>query len=175
MSGLDDFLEKTDLGEQTRDELRVGREVSGARRNDVAQEVELVVAVDDDGRAGGVGGPEVLDALVVAQEVNALVREPGLQGQAQLTGGDDVEAEPLLGDHAQELRRREGLGRIKHLAARTHGRHVLGRPPAHGRLVVDVQGRAMAAGQLDEVAAPNLHVAGGVDPVRDREQQVALA
>ena len=45
------------------------------------------------------------------------------------------------------------------------------RPLPHGGLVIDIERRAVGVGQLDEVAAAHLHVAGGVDPVRDREEQ----
>src|SRR5712691_12692494 len=78
--------------------------------HDLSQEVELVVAVYDYRRAGRLGGPEVIDALVVAQEMHAVTREPGLEREVQLAGRDYVQAEPFLGDHAQELRRCERLG-----------------------------------------------------------------
>ena len=43
---------------------------------------------------------------------------------------------------------------------------------AHGGFVVDIERGAVLACKLDEVATAHLHVAGGVDPVREREEQV---
>ena len=92
----------------------------------------------------------------------------------QLTGGDDVETEPLIGDHTQKLRRRKGFGRVEHLAGAAHGGDILRRSLADRGLVVHVERRAVAPRELDEVAAAHLHVARGVDPVRDREKQLGV-
>ena len=144
-----------------------------ARRNDLAQKLELVLAVDDHRRAGVVCGFEVLSAFVVAEKVDEVLREARLQRDVQLARRHHIQPEPLLGDDAQELRRSEGLGRVKHLAGRAHGGHVFrGALPDRG-LVIDVERRAVLPGQIDEIAAAHLHVAGGVHPVRDREQQAS--
>src|SRR5437667_156703 len=55
--------------------------------DDLTQEVELVVAVDDDGGPGPVGRLQVLDALVVAAEMDAVGRKIRFQREAQLAGG----------------------------------------------------------------------------------------
>ena len=43
-----------------------------AIRHDPPEHIELLEAVDDDGRAGAVGGVEVVPALVIAEEVEAV-------------------------------------------------------------------------------------------------------
>ena len=87
--------------------------------------------------------------------------------------GDDVETEALFGDHAQKLRRRKGLGRVEDLAAAAHCGHVLRRPLTDRRLVVHVERRAVRSREIGQVATAHLHVAGRVDPVRNREEQLA--
>ena len=136
------------------------------------QQVELMVAVDDDRGPGAICGLQVLDALVVAQEVDAVGWKVGLQREMQLARGDDVEAQPLVGDHAEETGRGKGFGRVKDLPRAVHRRHVFGRTLADGCLVVDVERGTVAAGELDEVAAAHVDVAGSIDPVRDREKQL---
>src|SRR6202158_1349156 len=69
------------------------------------------------------------------------------------------------------MRRRESLGRVEDLPARTHRGPVFRGALADRSLVIYTEGTAGVAGKLDEVAAAHLHVARGVDPVRDREQQ----
>jgi hypothetical protein len=54
-------------------------------------------------------GTEVLATLVVPQEVDAVAREPRSQGEVELAGGDDVQAQTLFCDHTQELRRGKSL------------------------------------------------------------------
>src|ERR1700674_1212592 len=140
--------------------------------NDLPQQLELVIAVDDDRHAGPVRGLHVLAALVVAEKVNPVLRKARPQREMKLAGRDDVEAQPLCGDHAQELRRCECLGRVENLAGGARGRHVLGRALANRRLVIDIERSAVHASKLNQVAAAHLHVAGGVYPVSDREQQL---
>src|SRR5579859_1229346 len=48
---------------------------SGAGCDDLIQELELMEAVDDDGGAGAVRRPQVTQALVVAEEMDALGRK----------------------------------------------------------------------------------------------------
>src|SRR5713226_1279806 len=57
------------------------------------QELELVIAVDDDGRARAIRGFHIFAALVVAQEVDAVLRETRPECQLELPRGDDVQAE----------------------------------------------------------------------------------
>jgi len=140
--------------------------------NHLAKQVELLVAVDDDRRARTVRSLEVLDALVVAEEMDAVAGKAGLQGEVELARRDHIQAKAFFGDDAKEPRRCKGLRRIEHLARPVHRGRVLGRPLADGCLVVHVERRAMAVSQLDEVAAAHLGVAGSVDPVRDREEQI---
>jgi len=137
----------------------------------VTQQVELVFPVDDDDRARAISGLQVLDALVVAEEVHAVARKAGLQRKVQLARRNDVEAETFLCDDAQELRRGERLGGVEDLSRAVHRGHVFRGALPYRRFVVDVKRGAMAAGDFNEVAATHLHVAGGVDPVRDREEQ----
>src|ERR1700686_664102 len=140
--------------------------------NNLPQELELIVAIDDDRRAGPVRRLHVLAALVVAEKVDGVLRKTRPQSEMKRARRHDFEAQPLLGDHAQELGRRECFGRVENLTGGAHGCDVLGGTLANGRLVVDVKRSAMRAGKCDEVAAAHLHVAGGVYPVRDREQQL---
>ncbi len=48
----------------------------GASRYDAVEQTELVKAVDDDRRAGAIGGVDVLPAFVVAEEMNPVGRKP---------------------------------------------------------------------------------------------------
>ena len=130
-----------------------------------------MVAVDHDRGSGAVRGLHVHHALVVAEKMDAVARKSRGQGEVQLARRHHVEAQPFFGDDTQELRRSEGLRRVQHLARTPHGRDVLRRAPAHSLFVVDIQRGSMPAGEIDEVAATHLHVASGVDPVRDREEQ----
>ncbi|OLE71971.1 MAG: hypothetical protein AUG05_07180 [Actinobacteria bacterium 13_1_20CM_2_66_18] len=143
--------------------------------DDLTQEVELVLAVDDDGGPGPVGRLQVLDALVVAEEMDTVGRKIRFQRQVQLAGGDDVESEALLGNHAKEPRRRKGFGRVQDLPRAAHRGHVLGRPLADGRLVVDVERSAMSSGQLDEVAAAHRSGAAGAAPAAATTAAAAFA
>src|SRR2546422_11359620 len=128
-------------------------------RNYATRRLDLVVAIDHDDRARAIGGLEVLDALVVAEEVDALARKVGLQREVKLARRDDVETEAFLRDDAKELRGGKRFGRVEDLSRAVHRRHVLRGALAHGRLVVHVKRRAMAASQLDEVTTAHLHVA----------------
>ena len=140
-------------------------------RHDLAKQLELVLAVDDDRRAAAERGPQVVDALVVAEEMDAVARIAGPQRQVELARGHDVQAETLVRDDPEEARRRERLCRVQDLARRPHRGDVLACALPHRLLVVDVEGRAVAARELDDITTADLHAARGVDPVRDREQQ----
>src|SRR4029077_13544968 len=97
----------------------------GAGGHDLIQEVELLEAVDHDRGARAVRGPQVAEALVVAQEMNSFGGEIGAKGEVELAFGHDVEAESLLRDNPQELRRRERFGRVQNLTRPAHRGHVL--------------------------------------------------
>src|SRR5229473_2440580 len=89
----------------------------------------------------------------------------------ELARRHDVEPEAFFRDDAEEPRRREGLSGVEDLAGGAHGGHIFGGALPDRGLVVHVEGRAALARQIDQVASAHLHVAGGVDPVRDREKQ----
>ena len=129
--------------------------------------------VDDDSRTGTVRGIQVLAALVVAEKMNPVARKFRPQREVELACGDHVQPKSFLGDEPQELGRGKSLGGIEDLPCRSHRGDVFGRALTHRRFVVDVQGRSVLVSQLDEVATAHLHVAGGVDPVRDRVQQAS--
>src|SRR5260370_21813388 len=140
--------------------------------DDLPKQLELVLAVDDDRRAGAIRGVHVLATLVVSQKVDAVLREPRAQREMKLAGRDHVATQSLFRDNPEELGRSECLGRVENLAPGAPGGDVFGGALPNRRLVVDVKRSAVLAGKLDEVSAAHLQVAGGVHPVRDREQQL---
>ncbi len=68
------------------------------RRSGCARPLELVGPVEDDER-GGAGG-ELVVALVVAVQDEALVGDPGRARERELAERRDVRAEPFLREHA---------------------------------------------------------------------------
>ena len=63
-----------------------------AMGDDIPQQLELLVPIDDDGRARAIRSLEVFDGLVVAEEMHSIARKAGLQREVQLTRRNDVEA-----------------------------------------------------------------------------------
>src|SRR5437016_2871108 len=61
--------------------------------DDTRQQLELVIAVDDDGAAGAMGIVELVGSLVVAEQVDPLGRKPRRQRGVQLATRDHVQAE----------------------------------------------------------------------------------
>ena len=145
-----------------------------ALRHRSQEELEFIGAVDHDRAARPHRQCQLLGGFVVAEEVNSVGREAGPHGQVELTGGDDVEAEALLGDNPEEGGAGEGLGRVEHLARPVHRTDELGRPLPYGVFVIDVERGAELPGEVDEVAPPDLHVAARVHPIGDREEHSGL-
>src|SRR6202022_2725859 len=96
---------------------------------------------------------QVFDALVVPEKVDAILRKTRLERYVQFAGGDHIETETFFGYDAQELRRRKSLRRVQDLSRVTHRGDVFGRSLAHGRLVIDIERRAVLVCKLDQVAA----------------------
>ena len=78
--------------------------------------------------------------------MNPVTRVSRLERQIKLTRRDHIEAEAFLGDHAQEPRRCECLGRVKDMAGRSHRGYIFGGALADGCLVIYVQRGAVLAG-----------------------------
>src|SRR5260370_15741198 len=116
--------------------------------DDLPKELDLVLAVDDDRRAGAIRGVHVLATLVVAQKVDAVLREPRAQREMKLAGRDHVETQSLFRDNPEELGRSECLGRVENLARGAHGGGGVGGARPNRRLVGDATRRAVLAGKL---------------------------
>ena len=139
-------------------------------RHHAAQQLELVGPVDDDRAARFRREGELFGGLVVAEEVDPVGGKPGAKGEVELARRHDVEAETLLRHHPEEGRAGEGLGRVEHLAGAAHRADELGRSLPDCVLVVDVERGAVLGGEVDEVAAADLHVPARVHPIGDREE-----
>ena len=128
--------------------------------------LDLLERVDDEVADAGVeAGLDLGRRLVVAVEVDALRREAGGAGGGQLAAGGDVQREVLLRDQLRHRAAAERLARVHDLVevgARAEGGVVGAALVAQRLLVVDEQRRAELARQVDDVAAADLEVAGGV-------------
>ena len=103
--------------------------------------------------------------LVVAVEVDALRREAGGAGGGQLAAGGHVERQVLLGHelaHRAAAERLAGVDDLVQVGERAEGRVIGAALVAQRLLVVDEQRRAELVRQVDDVAAADLEVAGGV-------------
>ncbi len=122
--------------------------------------------------------------LVVSVEGDARGGHPAPQRERELSARRHVETEPVVAHPARHLRAQEGLARVVHGARRAvlaeRGRELvaeLGGPPAHVRLVHDVQGRAVLGRERGYVAPADLELTalGSRDRpgphVRDRKRR----
>ena len=115
--------------------------------------VDLVEGVDDDATdATFEGEPQLRDRLGVAVQHETFGREAGLQREAGLTAGGDVEEQALLRDESRHRSAEERLARIRdRIGAERRG--VLATAFAQFVLVVDVERRAVLTSELLDVAA----------------------
>ena len=126
--------------------------------------IELVERVDNDARhTRGPSHAELVDALVVPVEDQALGRKPRREGDVQLTAGGDVEPQAFLVDEPGHRPTQEGLGRRRSRRpapkAATASRHRARRCV----LVVDEERRAVLGHEVDEVDAADRQTVSRVD------------
>lgn len=137
-------------------------------------EGDLAEVVDDDAADAGLDGErELVGAFVVAVEVDGAHVDASSLENGDLSAGDGVEAEALVRDVAGEGAVEEGLRGVEDLGVLMLRAEGAERPlalAADGFLVVDVERRAVLAGELGEVTAANLEVAGQREPGGDWEQ-----
>ena len=134
--------------------------------------LELVERVDDDVADAGVERlAQLVLALVVAVQVDALGRASAPQCQVQLAAGGDVAGEPLLHQQAEGRGARERLARVDDLevvGARAERVHVLTSACADVVLRVDVRRGAELVRELHHVAAAHLEPAALVQARAER-------
>jgi hypothetical protein len=114
---------------------------------------------------------ELGPGLVVAVHEDPPWGDPTLQREVELAAGGDIDREALLGHHPVGGGDRERLGRVDHLevaGAGGEGLNVCPRASPDVVLGIHVGGRAVALGELDQVAAPDLEVPALVDRGAER-------
>src|SRR5439155_16197652 len=144
-----------------------------ALHREPGEEADLVEVVHDDAPdALREREAQLVLALVVAVEVDALAGEVDLRTDEELAGGDDVEADALVGEERQDQGRGVGLrgvadDRRAGVAAR-EGVTIAAGPRENARLIEDIERRAVARREVSHVAAAHNEMAA-VDPRRVRE------
>ena len=153
-----------DTGTDAKEHRLAYAAVTGERR----EPVDLLAVVDHDAAdTRRESERELVGGLVVPVEVDAIHREAHDPRRVQLAAGDDVEAETLVRDDAEDPRRAVRLRRVadghpagidprERLAVLTCAR-------ANARFVVDVERRAVLRGERDEVASADREVTVGPD------------
>jgi hypothetical protein len=143
-----------------------------ARRGHALEPLGVVQRVEHDVSHAGVQRElQLVDRLGVAVDVDAGRLEAGAERHRQLAAGSDVTREPLLGQHPQDGRARERLGREQDVAVGLAYAQTFEERLRAGSEVVlgdDIGRRAVGGGELDEVAAADFEVSGLVDPGTDR-------
>ena len=116
--------------------------------------VDLVERIDNDpAHAGGHGRGQLVVALVVAVEHEALRRHAGGESHMELARGRDVEGHALIVGQPGHGPTEEGLGGVGHAVSPGLDRLAAASPQV--RLVVDEERGAELLGRIDEVHGPD--------------------
>ena len=125
--------------------------------------VELVERVDDDATdPAAAGHPQLVEALVVAVQHEAVGGEAGRERDVQLSPGGDVEPQPLLVDQAGHGKAEKRFGRVDRepVAERRRGLTAAG---PQVLLVVDEEWRAVLGREVEQVDSADREAPAGVD------------
>ena len=134
--------------------------------------VELVERVDDGAPDRGRSGhAQLVRALVVAVEHEALGRKAGGQGDVELPAGRDIETQPFLVDEPGHRPAQERLRRVDR-EVRSERRDGLTTAGPQMLLVVDEQRSAVLGREVEEVDTADRQATRGVDG-RGVRQEVA--
>ena len=131
-------------------------------RMEAGQAVQLVEAVDDDpSDPCSPSVTELVFALVVPVQHQALGRHPGREGDVHLSSAGHVEVHPLLVGQTGHGTAEERLARVGHALA--EGGHRFAAPGPEVGLVVDEQGGAVLLGQGCHVDSGHQELTVGAD------------